>query len=138
MAEVNNAYSLLLPEEDRLVIKTRNLREKMVDNYIEKNGVPDTGRDMRVVNEVLDSLDSNVFGMVDKRLKHEENAISGDFTETIVKLFSELDNRKDQQPNIKIEMVVDDKIVPDDVVPGEDIIEYKPIEIEEIITEDEL
>jgi len=128
-----DSFILLLDDEQRIVEKTRNIREKMVDALIDEKGIPTKTGEMRVVNEILNSLDNQVLGLVDRRLKHDENTNNGELLETIKTVFTELDNRKLNKPSIINTGTIDDKFIPDNIVPGEDKIEYEEIEYEDII-----
>jgi hypothetical protein len=133
MEKVTNPYIMLLDEEHRILAKTRELREKIVDTFIEEKGVPTKSGDMRVVNELLNSLDTNVTSTVDLRLKHEENKQSEDLTDAIVDIFNKINNNVHKVDVNKKEVVLADKFVPDDVVPGEDQIEYEELDVEAIM-----
>ena len=122
-----DSFILLLDDEQRIVEKTRNIREKMVDALIDEKGIPTKTGEMRVVNEILNSLDNQVLGLVDRRLKHDENTNNGELLETIKTVFTELDNRKLNKPSIINTGTIDDKFIPDNIVPGEDKIEYEDI-----------
>jgi len=136
MKESTNPYSLLLTEEQRIVLKTRKLREDMVDNFIRHNeGLPTKGGEIRVLNEVLDSLDSQVLGLVDKRLKHEETNAVGAVAGNIAEIFKQLDSRVSKSTPIET-VEVNDKFIPNDIVPGEDQIEFEEIELTDILKGD--
>jgi len=133
MAVLTNPYTMLLDEEHRILSKTRDLREKLVDNFIEENGLTTKTGEMRVINELLNSLDTNVTSVVDLRLKNEENKQSEDLTDAIVSIFNKIN---DNANNVDIEnKVVDvgERNVPDDIVPGEDQIEYQELDMGEIL-----
>ena len=136
MADIKNPYSILLTEEQRIVLKTRKLREDMVDEFIKyNNGLPTKGSEMRVVNEVLNSLDDQVLGLVDKRLKHAENENNSENAAAVANLFKKLsEQEKSATPLENTE--ISDKFVPDDIVPGEDSIEHEEIELKDIFKED--
>ena len=136
MSKIENPYSLLLTEEQRIILKTRKLREEMVDHFIDHHGgLPTKGSEMRVVNEVLNSLDDQVLELVEKRLKHEENQTVAGNTEAIVKLFKTLNKQKAIAKPIE-DSEIPDKYIPDNIVPGEDSLEYEEIELSDIIREE--
>jgi len=130
----NEAYNVLLTDEQRLILKTRKIRENIVDSYIENKGVPEKSSDIRVINEVLNSIDSNVTGVAELRLKHEENKQSEDMSEAIVEVFRQLSDKPKLEVNIENKRL-DDKYIPDDIVPGEDVIEYQELNPDEIMKE---
>lgn len=136
MAEVMNPYNMLLTEEQRIILKTRKLREDMVDEFIKyNNGLPTKGSEMRVVNEVLNSLDDQVLGLVDKRLKHEETESNSGNAAALVNIFRKLDEQR-KNGTVVESAEISDKFIPDDLVPGEDSVGKEDIELKDIFKED--
>jgi len=133
MEKLTNPYVMLLDEENRVLQKTRALREKIVDTFIEEKGVPTRSGDMRVVNELLNSLDTNVTSVVDLRLKHEDTKQSEDMTEAIVNIFKQINDRGNTIDVKNKQIDVGEKSIPDDVVPGEDLIEYEELDVDSIM-----
>lgn len=126
-----NAYEMLLPEEERLILKTRKLREEMIDGYIDENkGLPTNTSGMRVMNEVLNSLDDQTLGLVDRRLKSDENGAMSDLTETVAKIFT--DKVKNMEKGPYKEVTIADTYIPDDIVVDETSIEYKELSMEDL------
>jgi len=134
--KVINPYTMLLDEEHRVLDKTKRIREKIVDNYINENGIPTRTSDIRVLNEVMNSMDSNITTTVDLRLKHEENKQTEDLTGAIVEIFKSINDKGVNIDISKKQVSVEDKFVPDDVVPGEDQIEYQELDADEITLKD--
>lgn len=132
--KVEHPYAMLLTEEERIILKTRKVREDMIDGIIEYNhGVPTKTGDVRVMNEVLNSLDSQVLGLADTRLKQSNADTQGDLADTIKAVLLQVDNNvTDGTP---IDTTLPEQLVPKDLVPGEDEIEYNPIELDTIIDE---
>ena len=122
---------LFLPEEMRILNKTLRIREEVVDELV-KDGVPTNSRDIRVLNEVLNAMDANVLGRVDRRLKKQEEENNGRVTEMVKELLINLS--KEDTVNVSTEYkeieLNDDTVI--DLVPGEDKIGYEEISIEEI------
>jgi len=136
MAKIDNPYKILLSEEQRILLKTRKLREDIVDHFIKyKEGFPTKGSEIRVINEVLNSLDNQVLGLVDKRLKHDENKANSENAEAIAGLLRKLSEQKSLSKPIE-NTEISDKYVPDDIVPGEDSMEYEEIELKDILKEE--
>lgn len=126
-----NAYEMLLPEEERLLFKTRKLREEMIDGYIDDNkGLPTNTSGMRVMNEVLNSIDDQTLGLVDRRLKNDENSVMSDLTETVAKIFT--DKVKNMKNGPYKEVIIADTYIPDDIVDDETSIEYKELSMEDL------
>ena len=133
MEKVTNPYIMLLDEEHRVLAKTRELREEIVDTFIGEKGIPTKSGDMRVINELLNSMDANVTSVVDLRLKNEENKQSEDLTDAIVDIFTRI-NTKAEDVDINTKDVnISEMHVPDDVVPGEDQIEYTELDVDAIM-----
>lgn len=125
---------VFLPEEERLLSKSIGIREKIIDKFIEENGIPTKARDIRVINEVLNSLDGTVLGKVDRRLKHDENQQNEDMVEFAKSILLSVDEKmnkviKDEEKLIELA----EGLRPEEVVLGEDQIEYEEIELEDII-----
>lgn len=137
MADIINPYSILLTEEQRIIFKTRKLREDMVDEFVEYNkGLPTKGGDIRVINEVLNSLDDQVLGLVDKRLKHAESESNAENAANMASIFKKLSERQ-TSGKLVADINIDDKFIPDDIVPGENSVEKEEIELKDILNEDE-
>ena len=126
-----NAYEMLIPEEERIILKTRKLREEMVDGFIKDNdGLPTNTSGIRVINEVLNSMDDQTLGLVDRRLKNNENNNASDLTETIAKIFTEKVKLKEKGPAVHTE--IPDTYIPDDLVVDETSVEYKELSMEDL------
>ena len=122
---------LFQPEEARLLNKTVDIREKIVDHLL-KDGIPYKTNEIRVINELLNSIDSNVLGRVDRRLKHKENENSSDMKELVKTIFLEKEKIMNEIKPIDLKETLPDEYVLEEVVPGEDSFEYEEITLEEI------
>jgi len=124
-----NAYDMLLPEEERLVLKTRRLREEMIDGFIDDNkGLPTKTSEMRVINEVLNSMDDQTLGLVDRRIKNNENSTMSDLTDTITKIFTNKIENMKQGPATNTNIA--DTFIPDNLVVDETSVDYKELSME--------
>jgi len=132
--EIDKA-TVFLPEEERLLSKSISLREQIIDKYVEENGIPTKARDIRVINEVLNSLDSVVLGKVDRRLKHEENQQNEDMIEFAKSILLSVEEKKNTVTITEKEKMIEltEGLRPDEVVLGEDQIEYEELSLDEII-----
>ena len=131
VSKPTNSYSILLDEEERIILKTRLIRENMVDEFIKyNNGVPTKPSDMRVMNEVLNSLDDQTLGLVDRRLKNSEIQSNGDMADVIKNIFTSKVLNSKNGPVTDIDIT--DKFVPDDVVLDETSVVYKALELEDL------
>ena len=128
-----NPYSVLMDDEHRVLDKTREIRENIVDTYIQDNGIPTRSGDMRVMNEILNSLDANVSTRVDFRLKHEDSKQSEDLTDAIVGIFNKISQGNNVVDVATKNITIEDKFVPDNVVPGEELIEYQELDMDKVV-----
>jgi len=128
-------YDLLNEDENKIIEKTRELRVKMIDEFINEKGIPTSTRDMRVLNEIMNSLDAQVLGLVDRRLKKEENETVNDIRNEVIEVIKNLQSIHNKPiENKQIEL--SEKYIPKDIVPGETKIEYEEIELEEILKDE--
>jgi len=127
---------LFQPEEQRLLDKTVAIREDIVDNMI-KDGLPVKTNEIRVINELLNSIDGNVLGKVDRRLKYTEETNNNDMRELVKSIILQGEKIKSEIKPIEL-----DETLPDEhnlgngelteLVPGEDSFEYEEISLEEL------
>jgi len=122
----------LFQEEGAKVLqKSLHIREAVVDEII-KDGVPTSSRDIRVLNEVLNSMDALVFGKVDRKLKKKETSDNGrvlEMVKTIIKNNQKLKNEIAIEA-VSPELGEEHEII--DLVPGETKVEYEEITLDEI------
>lgn len=130
-----NPYSILLDDETRIIMKTREIREKMIDGYIvDNNGVPTDSRGMRIMNEIMTSLDGQVLGLADARLKNEGNAANASLSESIKEIFTRVNSKnKNNAVTTLEETKLDDKFLPENVLDGETKIEYQELSLDDIM-----
>jgi len=129
--DIPHPYELLTDDENIIIHKTRNLRLDMLNRFIEEKGIPTSTRDMRVINEIAKSLDEQVLGLVDRRLKNEENKVNGNMLEMAKEILSRTTD--DFYVENKKELDLRNEFVPTDVVPGETTLEYEEIDPDEIL-----
>jgi len=124
---------IFLEEEERVLNKTLYLREDIVDNFI-KGGLPEKVGEIRVINELLNSMDNQVLSRSDKRLKHTQNENDKDVTEIIKNILLETStmvNVNDAPRDLDVVIELKDS----EVVSGEDKIEYEELNIDDFIKE---
>ena len=120
--------------ENAIVNETVSLRLEIVDNFIKENGLPTKARDMETINKILDSVDKNIYDRVDRRIKLEESKTNEEFLEMVKQLVLEVETKKQQRPIPKEEhIVIDVELKDDEVVPGEDVVEYEELNPEEFM-----
>ena len=122
---------LYLPEEYRLINKTVNIRERIVDEMI-KDGLPYKTNEIRVINELLNAIDGNVLGRVDRRLKYSENEGEKDMRDMVKALILEGDKIKREMKPVELNQTLPEEYVLDNPTPGEDKIDYEEITLEDI------
>jgi len=124
-------YSMLLTEEERILIKTRDIREKMIDGIIEYNDnkVPTKTSDVRVMNEVLNSLDDQVLGLTDRRFRFEEQKNDADLAGILKDVFANIDNYK---PKVARNIDIAHEYIPADIVVDETSVEVKELTFEDV------
>ncbi len=83
---------LLLTDEQKIIHTTRLVRMDIVDNMT-KNGVPEKGGDIRVLNEVMNSLDSSVKDTVGMRQANEVIESSTDLSNYMLELVDMVTNK---------------------------------------------
>ena len=133
MDNIKHPYDLLTEDENNVIFETREIRRKMISQFIEKNGIPTKTKDMRVLNEILNSLDNQVLGLVDRRLKNDENKNEKDLTNVIREIFLKAEHELKHTGNSNRTIELTEEHIPTDIVPGETKIKYEEIELEEIL-----
>lgn len=140
MEDKDENNSIYTKDEQEIIDKTVKLRMQMVDKAFE-DGTPSRGSDIRVINEVLNSLDNVVDKKATSRLKRESNKTDSDMKQRVVGIFKELSI---QRANTASRPVPEDDVVIDDdmfqkpeFVPGETTDGHDPIEYEDIVKDEE-
>lgn len=128
---VSEPYDLLYSEEERRMLKTQRIREEILDNKIATDGIPTKSGDIRVLNELMDSIDSSTFKNVDLRLKNTENNINEDLSENIKDIFTRVDKRKSIPKSENI-LTLESRYNPNDIVDGELTIDYAELTIDDL------
>lgn len=59
-------------EDIRLLEKTTSIRERLIDNYLEKESLPTKARDLEAFTNLLESVDRSIFNKA--KINIEENA----------------------------------------------------------------
>ena len=122
--------------EDELVLleKTKKIRVDIADNMT-KNGVPNSVAEIRVLNEVLTTLDKSVNETVANRLKHNENENKEALLDTVALALSNISKTKTAATNRVID--APEEYIPDDIVPGETDIGVSQLNPSDFINTDE-
>jgi methyl coenzyme M reductase beta subunit len=124
----------LQKQENNIINETVALRLEIVDNFIKENGLPTKARDIETINKVLDSVDKNIYDRVDRRLKQEENKTNEELLEMVKELVINVEKKKLEQPILEPEQIeIDIELKDDEIVPGEDVIEYQELNPDEFM-----
>ena len=123
---------LYTEEESALLNKTKNIRIRIVDHMV-KDGPPERVGDIRVLNEMLSSLESSTHTAVSNRLKHKDTGN----TEAMLDLVAETLKQAGNQPvNKRVSKVtIPDNIIDVDLVPGETDINPTSLDISEFTSQ---
>lgn len=112
---INN--SIYTQEELNTFAKSRMIRMKIVDAMTERE-VPTKVGEIRVINELLTSLDKNAQDSAANRLKYQEGQSQEAMQATIVGILKEMSGNK-QTITRESNPVVPDEFIPTDTVVGE-------------------
>jgi hypothetical protein len=131
IAKIDKA-EIFLPEEERVLKKTLSIREQIVDELL-KDGVPTKVGEIRVINELLNSMDSQVLSKVDRRLKKDENDNNENVVEIIANIVRNVEDMKKYVDVQEVERQIEltEGLKPDEIVLGEDQIEYEELDLEQ-------
>ena len=122
---------VFLPEDMRLINKTLKIREDIIDN-LTRDGVPTDSRSIRVMNEVLNSIDALTLGRTDRILKKNKDDEDTDMKAVISNIYLELSKNKSNEDNSNRDVTIDGELKDDEIVDGEDSLERKEITKEDI------
>jgi len=135
--------SMFEKDEEEILEFTKKVRKDIVENYIDKKGLPTKDRDILAINNVLDSLDKAVVNKAELRLKQEEVNAENDIKEKIASIYKEIESIlfiKKNETNLNVSntkrKIPEIDYEPDDIVEGELDMGYKPISMEEVIGEE--
>jgi len=115
------------PDEAKVLDRSLDIRMKIVENMM-SNGTPNDNRDIRVINELLNSTDALVLGKTDRRLK-QESAV--DVSETLAIIQGVLTASKHETAKRGIEQnpYIDVSLSEADLVIGEDKIGIEELDL---------
>lgn len=125
-------------EEQERLNRSLSLREQMVTEIF-KDGVPTHTGTVRVVNELLNSIDSQIHNNANTRLKETEVNTGKETKDLIVQIMKNINNRMINTPkreNIEsVELLETEIIEKPEFVVGEDS-GYEEIKIDKFISKD--
>lgn len=126
------ANELYTPEELEQLNSGKKIRSELVTNLI-KNADPGSkyyGSTARVVNELLTSLDKSIHDSANTRLKHQDAQNANNTLDVIADIFKHIHSSSKNLP-VRNTVILEDKFLPDDVVPGELDIDQPILEIKD-------
>ena len=115
------------PDEAEVLDRSLDIRMEIVENMM-SNGTPNDNRDIRVINELLNSTDALVLGKTDRRLK-QESAV--DVSETLAIIQGVLTASKHEVAKRGVEQnpYIDVSLSEADLVIGEDKIGIEELDL---------
>jgi len=126
MEEESNVFN---SNEERLLNKSLEIREKIIDEYI-KHGVSNDNRDNRVINEILSSMDSLIINKSNQRLKSDSNKSNEAIVQAIAETLMASKKEMIERP-ITTTPILDVNIDTTTIVKGEDKLEYEELDLED-------
>ena len=126
----NQENSFYTTDEERIRQKTKALREQMMDS-ITDDGIPKKVGDLRILNEVMNSLDSQVTETATLRARVSADEQEGKYLELVTNV---LKNNVSGNFGISDQnIVLEEEYIPTDIVPGEMETETKRLSLDEFI-----
>jgi len=129
--KVIEPYTFLFTEEERLIIKTRDVREKILDKFLDGTDYNLKTGEIRVLNELMNSMDDQTFKLSDHRLKDTSNSVQEDLSESILKIFTKVDETPSVAKTEKA-LTLEERYNPNDIVEGELAVEYKELTMSDL------
>lgn len=136
MTQEENNNIITSQDRERLEL-TYSLRKRILDQAFSGERVPTEARDIEVINGVLNSMDKAVYDNINVRLKHQENQNKEAILEQVAATIKQLQTKKD---NIVIEnrsIVVDDNVIPLDLVEGETSLIQEQVTLSELLVKED-
>ena len=126
------AGDLYTEEELDLLEKSKKLRVGLVDNLVihADPTAKNYNSTARVVNELLTSLDKTIHDSANTRLKHQDSQNVGNIADIMAGIFKEIHTQNANAPKRET-VILEDKFLPDNLVPGELSIEQPVLELKD-------
>lgn len=126
------AGDLYTEEELELLEKSKKLRVGLVDNLVihADPTAKNYNSTARVVNELLTSLDKTIHDSANTRLKHQDSQNVGNMADIMAGIFKEIHTQNANAPKRET-VILEDKFLPDNLVPGELSIEQPVLELKD-------
>jgi len=110
--------SFYTSEESKILNKTMDIRMKIVDSMVE-DGVPIKTNEIRVLKEVIESIDNKTTENAKLRLKHDENITAGNNAELAAEMLKQIASRKVEDVYIPRNMELPSNVKEPTIVTGE-------------------
>lgn len=105
-------------EELEIINKSKNIRLQIVD-AMTKDRVPTDSREVRVINEVLTSLDKTVHDTANTRIKHQDSANKEAILDMVAETLKQTAKRRKEIDPSTLVREVPTEYLEIDTVPGE-------------------
>lgn len=127
--------SIYTQEELDILKLTKEKRLTMVEDMT-KGGTPGY-KEVEVINQMLTSLEKSVHDTVSNRLKHQDNSNKAEILSTVAEAIKSIKANSQNVPEVEeIDLLLEDKFIPDDIVTGEQDMEQKQFTLDEIMKEE--
>lgn len=127
--------SIYTQEELDILKLTKEKRLAMVEDMT-KGGTPGY-KEVEVINQMLTSLEKSVHDTVSNRLKHQDNSNKAEILSTVAEAIKSIKANSQNIPEVEeIDLLLEDKFIPDDIVTGEQDMEQKQFTLDEIMKEE--
>lgn len=116
--EIVEESTIFDSEENRILNKTINIREKIVDQMAGV-GLPTKAHELLALNTILDAMDKQVMDKVKIRTKQEEENGKNKTIAMVAEILGRIDTKKGYVPLSNNDITLSDNFLPTDIVPGE-------------------
>lgn len=137
---VNNTIAkkdkeLYQSDELELINLSKQVRGDIVKELV-KDGVPTSSRDIRVLNEVLNSMDAQINSLAATRLKLKDVEDNTESRLVVREMLEAIRTKKENLNNNNREIYVPDSVIPTDIVTGELDVGKQELDISEFKSEE--
>ena len=116
--EVIEESTIFNHNESRLLNKTMDIREKIVDQMASA-GLPTKAYELLALNAVMNDMDKQVMDKVKLRVKQEEDDNKNKTVAMVAEILGRIDSNRGYIPMSNKDINLPDKYLPNDIVPGE-------------------
>lgn len=122
-------------DELELINLSKQVRGDIVKELV-KDGVPTSSRDIRVLNEVLNSMDAQINSLAATRLKLKDVEDNTESRLVVREMLEAIRTKKENLNNNNREIYVPDSVIPTDIVTGELDVGKQELDISEFKSEE--